>query len=234
MYDPAVAVSPLDLHAASPAELQQRVIAERRCSAFLVLRDGDGKQRIVDLAGHDRLSIGRRPSSDIVLSWDREVSRLHAELVRSGTEWFVCDDGLSHNGTFVGGERVHGRRRLRDGDVAAIGGTLIAFIAPPSHSSTAPTITSANPRPEVRLTPSQRRVLVALCRPYRDSAYAAPPRTGRSPTSWSSPSTPSRARCVSCSNCSRSMTCRRTRSGRRSRRRRSRAGSSAGPTSNAR
>ncbi len=175
MYDPAVAVSPLDLHAASPAELQQRVIAERRCSAFLVLRDGDGKQRIVDLAGHDRLSIGRRPSSDIVLSWDREVSRLHAELVRSGTEWFVCDDGLSHNGTFVGGERVHGRRRLRDGDVAAIGGTLIAFIAPPSHSSTAPTITSANPRPEVRLTPSQRRVLVALCRPYRDSAYAAPP-----------------------------------------------------------
>jgi pSer/pThr/pTyr-binding forkhead associated (FHA) protein len=170
-----VAVSPLDLHAASPAELQQRVLAERRCSAFLVLRDGDGQQRIIDLAGHDRLSIGRRPSSDIVLSWDREVSRLHAELVRCGTDWFECDDGLSHNGTFVGGERVHGRRRLRDGDVTAIGATLIAFVAAPGPSSTAPTITSARPRPEVRLTPAQRRVLVALCRPYRDSPYAAPP-----------------------------------------------------------
>ena len=47
-----------------------------------------------------------------------------------GGDWVVCDEGLSHNGTFVNGERVRGRRRLRGGDVIAVGDTLIAFCAP--------------------------------------------------------------------------------------------------------
>ena len=34
-----------------------------------------------------------------------------------GADWVICDDGLSHNGTFVNGERVRGRRRLAAGDV---------------------------------------------------------------------------------------------------------------------
>ena len=42
-----------------------------------------------------------------------------------GADWVLCDDGLSHNGTFVNGERVRGRRRLRDGDVVAVGATQI-------------------------------------------------------------------------------------------------------------
>ena len=46
---------------------------------------------------------------------------MHAALERAGEEWTVVDDGLSHNGTFVAGERVTARRRLRDGDVIAIG-----------------------------------------------------------------------------------------------------------------
>ena len=31
---------------------------------------------------------------------------MHAELTRMGGEWVVCDEGMSHNGTFVNGERV--------------------------------------------------------------------------------------------------------------------------------
>ena len=33
---------------------------------------------------------------------------MHAELIRMGADWILCDDGLSHNGTFVNGERVRG------------------------------------------------------------------------------------------------------------------------------
>jgi pSer/pThr/pTyr-binding forkhead associated (FHA) protein len=55
------------------------------------------------------------------------VSRLHAELVQMGADWVVCDDGLSHNGTFVNGERVRGRRRLGAGDIGKVGATLSAL-----------------------------------------------------------------------------------------------------------
>src|SRR4051794_16090496 len=46
--------SPLAAHAASPVELQERLRAERAGAPFLVLRDGDGHQRLLRLDG-DRL-----------------------------------------------------------------------------------------------------------------------------------------------------------------------------------
>ena len=51
---------------------------------------------------------------------------MHAELVRMGDAWVVCDDGLSHNGTFVNGERVRGRRRLAAGDIVQVGASTLA------------------------------------------------------------------------------------------------------------
>jgi hypothetical protein len=94
---------PLNSHASTPRELGERIAAERSGGAFLVFRDGDGVQVIVPLdAQPDRVTIGRRPSNTIALDWDSEVSRVHAELERTGEEWTVLDDGLSHNGTFVG------------------------------------------------------------------------------------------------------------------------------------
>jgi DNA-binding NarL/FixJ family response regulator len=68
---------------------------------------------------------------------------------------------------------VTGRRRLRDGDVIAAGRTTIAFRAPREESSDG-TASARGPGLAALVTPAQRRVLVALCRPYRDSAYAAP------------------------------------------------------------
>lgn len=168
--------SPLDPHLATPRELQARIEAERSGSPLLVYRDDSGAQHVVVLdALGSRLTIGRREGNDVALPWDAEVSRIHAALERAGGDWTVVDDGLSRNGTWVNGERVVGRRRLRDRDVIAIGATLLAFVAAradEAHSEE--TATTPRPLPGTRITPAQRRVLVALCRPYRDEAYAVP------------------------------------------------------------
>ena len=168
--------SPLARHLSSPADLKERHAASSAGRPYLVLRTGDGEQRVVQLpASGRRLSIGRRPENDIALPWDARASRLHAELEQAGGDWLVIDDGLSANGTWVGDRKVVGRRRLRDGDVLRIGGTLIAFCAPAtSHGAT-----DADGRLSgaVRVSPAQRRVLVALCRPYLEAAGDAVPPT---------------------------------------------------------
>jgi pSer/pThr/pTyr-binding forkhead associated (FHA) protein len=165
--------SPLHAHAATPRELSARIAAERGGTAFLLYRDRDGNQVILTLNG-ERITVGRRPTNDVPLDWDSEVSRLHAALERAGDEWTLVDDGLSHNGTWVGGERVVSRRRLRDGDVIKVGGTTIAYCAPKEGPSSAATVTSVGPHVAELLTPAQRRVLVALCRPFKDSTYSTP------------------------------------------------------------
>src|SRR5687768_1107859 len=99
--------SPLHPHAATPRELGERIAAERGGGAFLLYRDGAGGQVLLSLDGlGDRITIGRRPSNAVALDWDSEVSRVHAALERAGEEWTVVDDGLSHNGTFVAGQRA--------------------------------------------------------------------------------------------------------------------------------
>ena len=91
-----------------------------------------------------------------------------------GADWVVCDDGLSHNGTFVNGERIGGRRRLRAGDIVGIGRTPISMCAPEAPSTTAPTQAARKTGPIVVVSPAQRRVLAALCRPLLESHHAAP------------------------------------------------------------
>ena len=108
-------------------------LREARASGdpYLVYNDGHGRQRVLSLPDTwDRLTVGRGMSSMVILSWDEEVSRTHAELQRLGDDWALVDDGLSHNGSFVNGERVSGRRRLRDGDELRFGNTTVRFFAP--------------------------------------------------------------------------------------------------------
>src|SRR3954454_24554459 len=123
--------SPLAPHAASHAELQDRLRAEREGDPFLVFRDDGGDQCIEVLEGRaGRVTVGRSPGNDIALTWDSEVSRLDAELEHIGDEWIISDEGLWLNGSFVNGDRIEGRRRLRDGDVLRIGRTSLAFRVP--------------------------------------------------------------------------------------------------------
>jgi pSer/pThr/pTyr-binding forkhead associated (FHA) protein len=154
----------------SPVELQERLAAERRGTPFLVYLDGDRKQRIVELTGRS-LSVGREDENDVPLSWDTEVSRVHAALERIGSTWTISDDGLSRNGSYVNGTRLRGRRRLDDGDAITIGGTLIVFVTGPTESRTTATTRSSAPP---QLSPAQSRVLAALCRPTLDGPFAAP------------------------------------------------------------
>jgi pSer/pThr/pTyr-binding forkhead associated (FHA) protein len=166
--------SPRTPHLATPAELKERIEAERRGTPFLIYRDGDGAQRIAPLSpGTRELTIGRDGEADIHLGWDPQVSGLHAELRRAGGSWLVIDDGLSRNGTFVNGERVVGRRRLREGDEMRLGTTVVVFRSPAAkrRQSTAYGVESTLPE----LSPAQRRVLVSLSRPYGSGdAYARP------------------------------------------------------------
>jgi len=163
-------------HAYSPVELKAQIEAEREGDPFLVYRDGDGGQRIIRLGRTDvRLTVGRNSGADVALTWDDEASRLHALLERVTQDWTLVDDGLSRNGSWVNGERLSGRRRLVDGDRLRFGDTLIIYRAPGGEGADDATV-SAQPFEPVRLTDTQRRVLIALCRPFkRASAFAAPP-----------------------------------------------------------
>jgi pSer/pThr/pTyr-binding forkhead associated (FHA) protein len=156
--------SPLAAHLASPAELQERLLAARDGTPFIVYRDPVQGQAIVPLVARTRLTIGRRPECDLALEWDARASRLHAELLLISGEWVIADDGLSANGTWVGESKLDGRRRLRDGDLIGVGETLLAFCSPGEGS--AATLNVDASLLKVTVTPAQRRVLVALCRPF--------------------------------------------------------------------
>jgi hypothetical protein len=163
----------VNLHRSTPLELKQRLDAERRGTPFLLLRDDQARQVIVELVPErSPVTIGRQPASDVALTWDDEVSRTHADLERIGDVWTLVDDGRARNGTYVNGERVHGRRPLRDGDVIALGRTVVTYVAP--HPTTSGSTAAGTARvPE--LSAAQRRVLVALCRPFAASRFATPP-----------------------------------------------------------
>lgn len=165
--------SPLAAHAASPAELRDRIETERHGRPFLVLREAGGPQRIVELSDSARVSIGRGASNDVALELDTEVSRLHAELERIADEWTVSDDGLSRNGTYVNGSRISGRHRLRDGDVVRVGRTVIAYRRPETEDSR-PTVVAGPGVSLDDLPPTQRQVLIALARPYKHDEFATP------------------------------------------------------------
>lgn len=155
-------------HLSTPRELKERLDADARGEPYLFYRDAEGRQRIVSLPRNSgRLTIGRSDSADIALPWDSEVSRVHAAIERLADRWALIDDGLSMNGSFVNHERVHGRRLLSDGDMLRFGETPVAFRDPstPSIAATAPASDGSEPPP---LTKGQRRVLVALCRPYAE------------------------------------------------------------------
>jgi DNA-binding CsgD family transcriptional regulator len=160
-------------HTSTPPELEERLDADRRGSPYLLYRDGEGRQHIVALADRaDRLTLGRDPLSDLPLPWDAEVSRAHAQLERVGGEWAVIDDGLSRNGTFVNGERLRGRRRLAHDDVLRCGDTMLVFRSPLATSSAT---VAAGTAPAADVSRAQRRVLIALCRPFADGgAFATP------------------------------------------------------------
>jgi hypothetical protein len=94
--------------------------------AALVIRSGGGRAGESFAIDGERLSIGRRPDSDIFLD-DVTVSRDHALLVRRGNDWYLDDCG-SLNGTYVNRGRIESHR-LQDGDELQIGKYKLAYLS---------------------------------------------------------------------------------------------------------
>lgn len=66
------------------------------------------------------ISIGRAAENDVVVG-TASVSRLHAQVVLQSEAWQLVS--LGKNGTLVDGERVGGRRFLRNGALIQLGPT---------------------------------------------------------------------------------------------------------------
>lgn len=163
----------------SAPELKAQIEAERGGRPFLVYRDGEGGQRIVVVEeGAESLWVGRGESADLRLDWDAEVSALHAQIEVVRGECTLLDDGLSRNGSFVGEQRVDGRRRLRDNDTLRFGRTTVLFRRPGEGAPEA-TVAAGQVPGAATISPGQRRVLLALCRPFKDGSPFATPATNQ-------------------------------------------------------
>jgi hypothetical protein len=93
--------------------------------AALVIRAGGGRAGESFPLEGERLTVGRRPDSDIFLD-DVTVSRDHAVIVRRGSDYYLDDCG-SLNGTYVNRARIESHR-LKDGDELQIGKYKLAYL----------------------------------------------------------------------------------------------------------
>jgi FHA domain len=93
----------------------------------LVIRAGGGREGESFAVDGERMSIGRRPDSEVFLD-DITVSRDHALLIRRGDQWHLDDCG-SLNGTYVNRERIEASHRLEGGDEVQIGKYKLTFHA---------------------------------------------------------------------------------------------------------
>jgi hypothetical protein len=91
----------------------------------LVIRSGGGRVGESFALDRDRMTIGRRPDSDIFLD-DVTVSRDHALIVRRGGDLYLDDLG-SLNGSYVNRRRIESHR-LEDGDELQIGKYKLTFL----------------------------------------------------------------------------------------------------------
>ncbi len=74
----------------------------------------------------DAVTVGRGADADVVCQ-DGSMSRRHGRIAPGADGWFVEDLG-ARNGTFVNGERIQGRARIRPGDVIKMGATLVRVL----------------------------------------------------------------------------------------------------------
>ncbi|MFT4229896.1 MAG: FHA domain-containing protein [Microbacterium sp.] len=114
-------------HELTDAELEA-IEALPAHAALLLVRSGPtaGARYLLDA---DVTTVGRHPEADIFFD-DVTVSRRHAEITRSGSEFEIIDQ-RSLNGTYVNGERVD-RGALANGSEVRIGKFRLNFFASPS------------------------------------------------------------------------------------------------------
>jgi sigma-B regulation protein RsbU (phosphoserine phosphatase) len=113
--------------------------------ALLIILSGPTAGQTYELA-REQTQLGREQFCDLVIPI-RSISRQHARIVRDSDSFFI-EDLNSLNGTYVNGQRVNGRLRLRDEDRIRLFDVVLQFHerAPRTGSfSSAPTL--ALPKP---------------------------------------------------------------------------------------
>jgi len=73
----------------------------------------------------DTVLIGRDPSCNIKLE-HVTVSKIHAKIIRSGSEFFIHDNN-STNGIIINGKKVEGKQKLNEKDVIIITNSKLIF-----------------------------------------------------------------------------------------------------------
>lgn len=135
----------------------------------LVVRRGPQPNQAFEIS-KEITTLGRDITNDIVLN-DRETSRHHLRLMRSGDTMTIEDLG-STNGTFVNGKRVSGVTPLQNGDMIGLGETVTMALEAYSAQQAPPPSAPASPTPppfEQPAPPPQAPM------PAPEPTYTAPP-----------------------------------------------------------
>ena len=122
--------------------------------AYLVVREGAKWSDVLRLVPGDPITIGRAPTSQIVIN-DERCSRTHAELYMSEGRWMLRDLG-SRNGTAVGKKLIKGDWTLRRGDVIRIGHSRLVFAYDLSEAFSDPTATFSEVEESAEATSDER------------------------------------------------------------------------------
>lgn len=96
-----------------------------RVSITMMSGPRDGEITHFDLAAdeHEKeITFGRRENCDISLSYDSQVSRLHARILFDGESFWLEDLG-SRNGTFIGEKPVEEKVEILPGTLFKLGRT---------------------------------------------------------------------------------------------------------------
>lgn len=163
MSDQSVdALQPTAPRATHEFRLEEAVRAKGH--AYVRYRDGERFRAVALVPAAAALYVGRDEGCAVTIQHDQRVSRRHARLIFGAGQWSI-EDGPSRNGTLVDGRRAVGEHILADGSRITVGRTTLSFHAPQA----APVATTLVDEPPVRRlfpTPTQRKVLVELARPY--------------------------------------------------------------------
>ena len=103
----------------------------------LIIEDDEGKTTVVPLI-RDEITIGRKEGNTIRLT-ERNVSRRHARLVRTGEgvdHTVIVEDLDSYNGIRLNGDKVAGKCTMRPGDLVQIGDYSLALQVDPPTGAT--------------------------------------------------------------------------------------------------
>jgi Nif-specific regulatory protein len=130
--------------------------------AHLVVREPGRVTFTIELG--DRMDIGRGADNDLVIG-DRQASRKHARIERTGDGWRVTDLASTH-GVLVN-QALCPQHDLADGDTIQIGGTVLGFRGrtEPLDVVTSVASTPADPEQRLRVLFDVSRIIGAQSEP---------------------------------------------------------------------